>query len=50
MLPHILPKRFRCVRDFGNFRGNCKRLVQMVHLRLGVLLSDQAVLNLKSPA
>ena len=40
LLLHVLPKRFRRVRDFGFLHGNCKRLLQLLQLLLMVRLPD----------
>jgi hypothetical protein len=36
LLLHVLPKRFRRVRDFGLLHGNVKRLILLVQLVLNV--------------
>ena len=36
LLLHVLPKRFRRVRDFGLLHGNAKRLILLVQLVLRV--------------
>jgi hypothetical protein len=36
LLLHVLPKRFRRVRDFGLLHGNAKRLILLVQLVLSV--------------
>ena len=36
LLLHVLPRRFRRVRDFGLLHANAKRLVQIVQLILNV--------------
>jgi hypothetical protein len=36
LLLHVLPKRFRRVRDFGLLHGNAKRLILLVQLVLNV--------------
>jgi hypothetical protein len=38
LLLHVLPKRFRRVRDFGLLHGNAKRIIQLVQLVLCVRL------------
>jgi hypothetical protein len=38
LLLHVLPKRFRRVRDFGLLHGNAKRLILLVQLVLNVRL------------
>lgn len=38
LLLHVLPRRFRRVRDFGLLHGNAKRLIQLVQLVLRVRL------------
>ena len=38
LLLHVLPKRFRRVRDFGLLHGNAKRIIQLVQLVLSVRL------------
>lgn len=38
LLRHVLPKRFRRVRDFGLLHGNCRRLIQLVQLLLRVVV------------
>jgi hypothetical protein len=38
LLLHVLPRRFRRVRDFGLLHANAKRLVQIVQLILNVRL------------
>ena len=38
LLQHILPKGFRRTRDYGFLHGNCKRLIQRLHLLLPVCL------------
>ena len=37
LLRHVLPKRFRRVRDFGLLHGNAKRLIQLLQLLLHVI-------------
>ena len=37
-LQHVLPKGFRRTRDYGFLHGNCKRLIQRLHLLLQVCL------------
>lgn len=49
LLRHVLPKRFRRVRDFGILHGNCKRLIQLVQLLLKVSLPDQPAASHKPP-
>jgi hypothetical protein len=34
LLRHVLPKGFRRSRDYGFLHGNCKRLIQLLHLVL----------------
>jgi hypothetical protein len=34
LLKHVLPRRFRRVRDFGLLHGNAKRLIQLLQLTL----------------
>lgn len=34
LLKHVLPRRFRRVRDFGLLHGNAKRLIQLLQLSL----------------
>lgn len=34
LLQHVLPKRFRRVRDYGFLHGNCKGLVRLLHYLL----------------
>jgi hypothetical protein len=34
LLKHVLPRRFRRVRDFGLLHGNAKRLIQLLQLAL----------------
>ncbi len=36
LLQHVLPKGFRRTRDYGFLHGNCKRLIQKLHLLLRV--------------
>ena len=36
LLKHVLPRRFRRVRDFGLLHGNAKRLIQLLQLTLQV--------------
>jgi hypothetical protein len=38
LLLHVLPKRFRRVRDFGLLHGNAKRIIQIIQLVLCVRL------------
>jgi hypothetical protein len=38
LLLHVLPKRFRRVRDFGLLHGNAKRIIQLIQLVLCVRL------------
>jgi hypothetical protein len=38
LLQHVLPKGFRRTRDYGFLHGNCKRLIQQLHLLLRVCL------------
>ena len=38
LLRHVLPRRFRRVRDFGLLHGNAKRLIELVQLLLKVEL------------
>ena len=38
LLQHVLPKGFRRTRDYGFLHGNCKRLIQQLHLLLRVYL------------
>ncbi|MFM1797817.1 MAG: hypothetical protein RLZZ117_95 [Cyanobacteriota bacterium] len=38
LLLHVLPKRFRRVRDFGLLHGNAKRLILLLQLVLNVRL------------
>ena len=38
LLLHVLPKRFRRVRDFGLLHGNAKRIIQLIHIVLCVRL------------
>jgi len=38
LLLHVLPKRFRRVRDFGLLHGNAKRIIQLIQLVLSVRL------------
>lgn len=38
LLQHVLPKGFRRTRDYGFLHGNCKRLIQRLHLLLRVCL------------
>ena len=38
LLQHVLPKGFRRTRDYGFLHGNCKRLIQGLHLLLRVCL------------
>ena len=40
LLLHVLPRRFRRVRDFGFLHGNCKRLLQLLQLILMVRLPE----------
>ena len=42
LLRHVLPRRFRRVRDFGLLHGNGKRLIQLVQLLLRVALPDRS--------
>jgi hypothetical protein len=42
LLRHVLPRRFRRVRDFGLLHGNGKRLIQLVQLLLRVVLPDRS--------
>ena len=38
LLQHVLPRGFRRSRDYGFLHGNCKRLIQRLHLLLRVCL------------
>ena len=38
LLQHVLPKGFRRTRDYGFLHGNCKRLIQRLHLLLRLCL------------
>lgn len=38
LLQHVLPRGFRRTRDYGFLHGNCKRLIQQLHLLLKVCL------------
>jgi len=38
LLQHVLPKGFRRTRDYGFLHGNCKRLIQRLHLLLRICL------------
>lgn len=38
LLQHVLPKGFRRTRDYGFLHGNCKRLIQRLHLLLRACL------------
>ena len=38
LLQHVLPKGFRRTRDYGFLHGNCKLLIQRLHLLLRVCL------------
>jgi hypothetical protein len=40
LLLHVLPRRFRRVRDFGFLHCNCKRLLQLLQLLLMVRLPE----------
>jgi len=39
LLRHVLPRRFRRVRDFGLLRANAKRLIQLLQLTLQMRLA-----------
>ncbi len=39
VLQHVLPKRFRRVRDFGFLHGNAKKSLQLVQWALHVMLT-----------
>jgi hypothetical protein len=49
LLLHVLPKRLRRVRDFGFLHGNCKKLIQLLQLLLGVKLPEKAAEIVRSP-
>jgi hypothetical protein len=40
VLQHVLPKGFRRTRDYGFLHGNCKRLIQRLHLLLRLCLPE----------
>ncbi|MCC5887478.1 MAG: transposase [Gammaproteobacteria bacterium] len=42
LLPHVLPKGFRRVRDYGFLHGNAKRTLSRVQLALKVLIEARA--------
>jgi hypothetical protein len=41
LLQHVLPKRFRRVRDLGFLHSNCTKLIQLLQLLLGVRLPEK---------
>jgi hypothetical protein len=49
LLRHVLPRRFRRVRDFGLLHGNAKRLIQLVQLLLRVVVPIPALPREKAP-
>jgi hypothetical protein len=49
LLRHVLPRRFRRVRDFGLLHANCKRLVQLLQLVLRVPVSSPRLILQRSP-
>jgi hypothetical protein len=49
LLLHVLPKRFRRVRDFGFLHGNCKKLIQLLQLLLGVRLPEKEAEIVRPP-
>ncbi|WP_231598235.1 transposase [Synechococcus sp. CBW1002] len=49
LLRHVLPRRFRRVRDFGILHANCKRLVQLLQLVLKVPIPSPRLPLQRSP-
>jgi hypothetical protein len=49
LLMHVLPRRFRRVRDFGLLHGNAKKLILLVQLALSVRLPWPAPPREKTP-
>lgn len=49
LLRHVLPRRFRRVRDFGILHANCKRLVQLLQLVLRVPMPSPRLTLQRSP-
>jgi hypothetical protein len=49
LLIHVLPRRFRRVRDFGLLHGNAKKLILLVQLALSVRLPWPAPPREKTP-
>lgn len=49
LLLHVLPKRFRRVRDFGFLHGNCKPLLRLIQLLLIVRLPEPMAEMERSP-
>ncbi|WP_399213883.1 transposase [Synechococcus sp. RedBA-s] len=49
LLRHVLPRRFRRVRDYALLHANCKRLVQLLQLVLRVPIPSQRLTLQRSP-
>ncbi|MCT0204658.1 transposase [Synechococcus sp. CS-602] len=49
LLRHVLPRRFRRVRDYGLLHTNCKRLVQLLQLVLRVPVPSPRINLQRSP-
>lgn len=49
LLRHVLPKRFRRVRDYGLLHGNARRRIEFLQLLLRVVRPEPAVRRRKPP-
>ncbi len=49
LLKHVLPRRFRRVRDFGILHTNAKRLIQLLQLTLQMRLPPPDPMPPRSP-
>ena len=49
LLQHVLPKRFRRVRDFGILHANSKRLIQLLQILLRVMVPPPTSAPKRSP-
>lgn len=49
LLRHVLPKRFRRVRDYGLLHGNARRQLVLLQLLLKVVMPEPAVQHRKPP-
>jgi len=49
LLKHVLPQRFRRVRDFGILHANCKRLIQLLQILLRVMVPPPTSAPKRSP-